>query len=55
MRSDPIVDEIRKIRDAHASRFGYDLKAICDDLRKKQEKGDNRIVSFPPRRLEKEA
>jgi hypothetical protein len=23
--NDPIVDEIRKIRDAHAARFNYDI------------------------------
>ena len=51
MKSDPIVDEIRKIRDAHAAKFGYDLAAICDDLREKQEKGNHRVVSFPPRRV----
>ncbi len=34
--NDPIIDEIRKYRDEHAKKFNYDLKLICDDLRKKQ-------------------
>ena len=34
--NDPIIDEIRKYRDEHAKAFNYDLKLICDDLRKKQ-------------------
>ena len=33
---DPIVEEIRKIREAHAARFRFDLHAICEDLRKKE-------------------
>ena len=32
--NDEIVDEIRRNREAHAARFGYDLKAIVEDLRK---------------------
>lgn len=26
--SDPIISEVRAIRDAHAARFGYDMAAI---------------------------
>ena len=33
---DPIIGEIRKIRDAHAAKFQFDLHAICEDLRKKE-------------------
>jgi hypothetical protein len=35
--NDPIVDEVRRVRDAHAARFHYDLDAIFRDL-KEQEK-----------------
>ena len=55
MKSDPIVDEIRRARDAHAARFGYDLKAICDDLRKRQKECGHRVVSLPPRRLQRKS
>jgi hypothetical protein len=34
---DPIVDEVRRIRDAHAAKFNYDLDAIFRDI-KEQEK-----------------
>ena len=53
MKSDPIVDAIRKIRDAHAAQFGYDLKAICDDFRRQQEECGHRVVSLPPKRVAK--
>jgi hypothetical protein len=36
MKPDPIVDEVRKVREAHAARFKYDLTAICADLKKKK-------------------
>ncbi|MBA7587769.1 hypothetical protein ES708_29810 [subsurface metagenome] len=32
MKKDPIVEEIRNIRQAHAAKFQYDLQAICADL-----------------------
>ena len=33
---DPIVSEVRRARDEHARSFGYDLAAICEDIRKHQ-------------------
>jgi len=37
MFKDPIVEEVRAIRQQHAARFNYDLRKIAEDLRKKQE------------------
>ena len=34
MQLDPIVKEVRKIRDAYAKSFNYDIDAICRDLQK---------------------
>ena len=31
LRDDPIVSEIRSIRDRHAARFDYSIQAICED------------------------
>ena len=33
---DPIVTEVRRVRDQLAKRFHYDVKAICADLMKRQ-------------------
>jgi hypothetical protein len=41
MRKDPIVEEIHKIREAHARKFNYDLDAIFADLQRKQAKRKN--------------
>ena len=48
---DPIVEEIRKIREAHAARFQFDLHAICENFRKKEETCGHPIVSLPPKRI----
>ncbi len=47
--NDPIVDEIRRIRNDYAKRFGYDLNAMAADLRKKEETHRDQLVSFPPK------
>jgi hypothetical protein len=46
---DPIVEEVRKIRDAHASAFNFDLHAICEDLRKKETSCGHPLVSLDPK------
>ena len=51
MKKDPIVEEVRRIRDTHAAKFNYDLKAICKDLKAKEKECDHPLVSFPPKRL----
>lgn len=45
------MGEIRKIREAHAAKFNYDLKAICADLREKEKNCGHSLVSFPPKRI----
>ena len=36
MLIDEIVEEVRAIRDAHAAKFNYDLRAIYEDLKKSE-------------------
>jgi hypothetical protein len=36
MIDDPIVNEIRRIRQAYAEEFNNDLHAICEDLRRQE-------------------
>lgn len=46
---DTIVEEVRGVRDAYARQFGYDLHALCADLRREQQLSAGPIVSFPRR------
>ncbi len=50
--NDPIVDEVRKVRDSHAARFNYDLDAIFRDIKEQENQSGRTFVSFPPRKLE---
>jgi len=49
MKSDPIVDEVRRAREAHAARFKYDLTAICADLKKREKDGGHPVAARQPR------
>lgn len=43
MLDDPIVNEIRQIRQAYAKKFNNDLHAICEDLRRQERESDREI------------
>ena len=53
MWRDPIVEEVRYYREAYSAQFNYNLKAICQDLRERQKKSGRKIVSLPPKRVQK--
>ena len=44
--SDPIVDEVRRIRDAHAAKFNYDPDAILRDIKEQEKRSGRKYVSF---------
>ena len=44
--SDSIVDEVRRVRDAYAARFDYDLRAIYRDLKEQEKRSGRKIVSY---------
>jgi hypothetical protein len=50
MQTDPIVAEIRAIRERRAARFGYDIRAIVKDAQARDAVGDRKVVRLPPRR-----
>ncbi len=43
--NDPIVEEVRQIRDAHAARFHYDLDAIFQDIKEREKKCGHKFVA----------
>ena len=49
--NDPIVDEVRRVRDAHAATFNYDLDAIFQNIKEEEKKSGLKFVSFPPRKM----
>ena len=49
MKPDPIVDEVHQAREAISKRFDGDLRAICDDARRRQSAGGRKVRRLPPR------
>ena len=52
MKQDYIIQEIRDIREAHATEYDYDLNAIYEDIKQREQKSDCSYVNFPPRKPE---
>jgi len=50
MINDPIVEEIHKIRREHASKFDFDVAAICADYRQREKQSKLQLVSHSPKR-----
>ncbi len=50
MWTDPIVEEVRRERESHAERLGFDVAAICRELQQLQNQESDRTVVFPPER-----
>jgi len=46
---DPIVAEIRAVRNELASRFGSDINALCDFLAEREIQHKERLVNYEPR------
>jgi hypothetical protein len=49
MFKDPIFEEVRAARQKHAAQIDFDLRKIAQDLNKKQESSNRKIVSYSPK------
>ena len=45
MKDDPIVEEIRSFRSAHAAKYGNDLDRIFAAIKKSEKKHSHRLVN----------
>jgi len=50
MWTDPIVDELHKIREEHARKFGNDLQAIFADFKEREVLSERPVVTLPIKR-----
>ena len=57
MSTNPIIDELHRIREAHAKRFNYDIDAIFADLRRRDAECKNlsKLKPVKPRRVQEVA
>jgi hypothetical protein len=51
MAQDPIIEEIRAIRDEFAKEHGYDVKAIVAALQREEAESGLQVISLPPKRI----
>lgn len=51
MTQDPIIEEVRAVRDAFAKEHGYDIKAIVATLQREEAESGREVISLPPKRL----
>lgn len=49
MNDDPIVNEVRRVRNEHAAKFNYDLDAIYRDLKERERASGRKYVRYEPR------
>jgi hypothetical protein len=49
MWTDEIVEEVRRVREAHSATHGHDLRRIVQDLRRRQDASGKEAVSLQPR------
>lgn len=47
--TDPIIAEIRAVREARAARFNYDVRAMFEDLRAMKATSDREYITLPPK------
>jgi hypothetical protein len=52
MINDPIVGEIRRIRQKYAEQFNNDLHAICEDLKQQERESDREFRSPSQKNVE---
>jgi len=46
---DPILSEVRRVREEYAMQFHGDVRAMMDDLRKRHAESDRESVSYEPK------
>ena len=50
MHKDPIVDEVRRVRENEAAKHGFDVKAILHAAKKRQSRSGHKVVSVVPKK-----
>ena len=50
MARDPIVDEVRRVREDEAVKYGFDVRAILAAAKKRQRRSKHKIVSLMPKK-----
>ena len=52
MKVDPVLTEIREVREAYSKRFAGNVRAMLADLRAREREGGRTVVSRPAKRIQ---
>ncbi len=55
MKNDPIVQEVREIRDAYAAQFNYNLQALYQDIKRREQSNPKPRYRLTPKRIAKKS
>ena len=53
MARDPIVDEVRRVREDEAAKYDFNVKAILLASKRRQRSSGRKVVSFVPKEVER--
>jgi len=51
MLKDPVLEELWRIKDELAARYGYDVRRLAEALKEEEKKSGRKVVTLEPRRL----
>ena len=51
MKNDEIIGEVRATRERLAAEKGYDIRALYEEAKRRQQESDRAVVELEPRRL----
>jgi len=52
MKLDPVLAHIRKVREAYATQFKGDVRAMMEDIRRRQKEAGHATVAREPKRID---
>ena len=47
---DPIVEQVRRVKETQAAKFGFDVRAIAEDARSRQWDSGQKVVGWDAKR-----
>jgi hypothetical protein len=50
MTKDPIVEEVRRVREEQAAKYGFDIKKMFAALKRQEQKSGRKIILPPAKR-----
>ncbi len=48
--TDPLIQEIRRIKEANAAKYGFNVRTMVEDMRRRQKASGHKVVTKPLRR-----